>query len=109
MRLSINTSGKGCPAGQPIALIDLDTGQLFGCYASISDATHHRGLIMAGERGFDDDEPVRSNPVNVSLTSRHVVVPISPAGYCPLCGNEHRGADDSNYCAVPAGPSFNNN
>lgn len=55
MRLSIDTSGVGCPPGTPVALVDLDSGERLGCYASVGDAQHHKAAFEAAERGHDED------------------------------------------------------
>jgi hypothetical protein len=49
MNLSITFDGDRCPVGQPVALRDVDTGVLIGCFASVADAAATRTMLEDGE------------------------------------------------------------
>lgn len=48
MKLSISTNDRRCPPGQPVGVVNDDTGDLMGCYRSTADALHAKSLFEAG-------------------------------------------------------------
>lgn len=48
LNLSISTNDRRCPPGNPVAVIDDDTGDLMGCYRSTVDAVRAKTLFEAG-------------------------------------------------------------
>ena len=55
MRLSIRVDDPLCPAGAPVSLVDLDSGEMVACHSSVVDAQRHKSLIESA-RSFDDDD-----------------------------------------------------
>jgi hypothetical protein len=59
MNLAIGTDSDRCPVGQPVALVDVDTNILIGCFASVSDAAKTRDMLVSAEydaMGMSDEQ-----------------------------------------------------
>lgn len=48
MKLSITTNDRRCPPGQPVGVVNDDTGDLVGCYKSSVDALRAKSILEAG-------------------------------------------------------------
>lgn len=56
MRVAIGTSGWDAPAGFPVALTELRTGEVLGYYRSVTDAAEHRRLLESADTIPEDDD-----------------------------------------------------
>lgn len=101
---SVEIGCEDCPPGAPVAVRNVATGELMGCFASVGDAARARSLYESDDVGLSDDGPIDIGDLYDPDEDDD-----SDAGdYCGLCSGDHDEddcPDDGDDDVIPDGAS----